>query len=225
MRIDMFTWITAIVLIAFPIRLDLEAVNTLDSGETVNAGDGLGVAFPDILDEAPLYFYSDAESASPIYPPVDSISFFKGEYTYEVRDRESRENLKPLGDKLDYGIFFFRVNAISRHALEVVIDERTGSTVWISRGTVRFQGWPEFLASVNTVERIDKEANPLRMTPAESSEEISYDQPRECLEVLEIRGGWMRVKSSEVCGDQVIEEAWIRWRADDKLLITYNLLS
>lgn len=225
MRIEMLTWITVIILTVFPVQSGDEVVRTGEADKIVNIGDGIGVALPDILDEAPLYFYSDAESANSLYPPVDSISFFRGEHSFEVRDRESRENLKPLGDKMDYGIFFFRVNAISRHAMEIIRDERSGETAWVSRSSVRFEGWAEFLTSVNSVERIDKEANPLRTAPNETSEEIRYDRPRECLEVIEIRGGWMRVRSSPVCGDESIKDAWIRWRTQDALLVTYNLLS
>ncbi len=191
-------------------------------------GDGVGVVFPPVESGYTIYLFNeppDYSTSITTDAPADSIVFEGESYNLAVRHDNNMEAFRPLGYKLDYGIFFFRCKTASRFWYEIILDESSGRSAWVEANDMRFSGWAEFMLTVNSVERVDKAGNPLRVAPDSKSAVIPYSKERECLEVLSIRGEWMRVRSSEVCGEQEIEDAWIQWKSGDSLLISYNLLS
>ncbi|NND72867.1 MAG: hypothetical protein HKN43_14915 [Rhodothermales bacterium] len=191
--------------------------------------DGLGVATPSTSAGSILYLYSRPETFQNLPSdnvPADSLVFLQGQYQVELAAKSAGSQWVPLGRKLDYGIFFLRVSSTSRNWLEIVVDESTGRSLWADAYELEYRDWATFLTTINSVERLDMDSNPLRTGPTLESPEISFDGNRECLEVLSVTDEWMEVRSSEICSDvALVSHAWIRWRDGSNLLITYNLLS
>ncbi len=189
---------------------------------------GLGIVSTNLDPEFVIYLYEAPlfDSSSDLeLQPTDSLVFSRGEYSIEASGIASRPEFRPLASKLDYGILFLRAVTQTRHSIEIVVDEERMTTLWVASDAVNFVPWSSFFLSIHSVERIDKTTNPFHVGPDETTRTLANPSSRECLEVRAVTSQWMRVSSSEVCGDIQVENAWIKWWDDGELLITYNLLS
>ena len=123
---------------------------------------------------------------------------------------------------MDYDLLFLRAMTISKNWIEVVVNRLTGETRWVDAQAVRFVDWPRFLLDVAAVEVPEAGTNPIRIKPLGHAS-ILADAPGIPLPVLGVRGSWLQVATIHVA-DRIPPWGWIRWREDDRLLISYSPL-
>lgn len=183
---------------------------------------GLGFFKPDFFNFSVFYFYGNPNLQKSVqeHTPTDSIVFKRLEYGFDIQ--YAPPWLVPDHLKLDYDMFYFRVQSVGQDFVEVVVNTHTQTTAYVNRYAGETIYWPDFLLNINSVEFIDAEAQPVRIKPLLHAGEVntSYDFMRPLL----IQNDWMFV---ELQNDnfQSVDKGWIQWKKDGKLLITYSLLS
>ncbi|HLG40239.1 MAG TPA: hypothetical protein VI461_11245 [Chitinophagaceae bacterium] len=185
---------------------------------------GMGIAKPHLSDGKLIYFYHLLPIGMQPYQirPVDSIRIIKGVHHFEIS--YAPPWFFPEIMKLDYDILLLRALTISRDWMEVVVNRQTGQTYWIAAADAEYTEWSAFLLNVYDVELTDPETNPLRFKPLNDASIVATTPQRFSLKPLAIHGDWMMVPTLGLA-DRIMPYGWIRWRKDDKLLITYSLLS
>jgi hypothetical protein len=185
---------------------------------------GMGIAKPHLSHGKRVYFYHFLPIGAQPYQirPFDSLLIHKGENHFEII--YAPPWFFPEVMKLDYDLLLFRTITVSKYWMEVVVNKLTGITYWISRDDAEFIDWTNFLLNVYDVELIDPEKNPLRFKPLDHASIVATTPERFSLKPLAINGDWMMVPTLGLA-DRIVPYGWIRWRNNDKLLITYSLLS
>lgn len=185
---------------------------------------GIGIAKPLLNHEQPLYFYSapKANQLPTQLIPIDSITFKKAPGGIEIATAPPW--LVPEKLKLDYQIFHFLVTSQSKNFLEVVGNKTNGQTAWIVQSQVDYQDWPSFLLSVQAIEPINWENNPLRSKPLRHASPLLEYGAQNILQPLKIEDNWIQVNILDQ-NYEALQTGWIRWRSASQLLITYQMLS
>jgi hypothetical protein len=183
---------------------------------------GVGIVRSPLDPAQPLYFYGvpDLDTLPDASSPQDSVTFRAGPHHVSVATAPPW--FVPEAMKLEYGLLHLRARTLTRHWIEVVVNERTGTTRWVDRSAVTFEPWPVFLLGVVTVEVTDPQANPIRSGPDEAAPIRARTSA--LLRPLAVQGDWLQVGPSPLASAQV-PVGWIRWRDEKRLLITYSLLS
>lgn len=184
---------------------------------------GEGFFSPNTTEAETLYLYDIPNSrAGSQERPTDSITFIKQYANHVDGIGYAPQNFAPFHEKLDYGNFIIRVKRLGRDHHEIVINEETGKTAYVSAWQGNFMTWGEFFLNCHSVEFIDKNQKVFDKPMIKSAGRVvspTYFRARY------IMGAWMEV---EILGDDyntVKGKGWIRWKKDGKLLITYNLFS
>jgi hypothetical protein len=185
---------------------------------------GMGMAKPHLSHGKVIYFYHLLPIGSQPYQirPQDSIHIHKRKHSFEII--YAPPWFYPEVMKLDYDLLYLRTITVSKDWLEVVVNRQTGQTTWIARADADFIDWPAFLLNVHSVELMDVEANPLRLKPHDHASIVATTPERFSLTPIAIQGDWLMVSTSGL-SDKILPYGWIRWRKDDRLLISYSLLS
>lgn len=207
---------------------------------------GAGVARPVALDpQHPLYFFlappyerarsgSGSESGSApesgylaSAAPDDSLTLRMGEFSLEIATAPSW--FAPETVKLDYDLLLFRALSVTRDWVEVIVNEsleRPRSfprTAWVTRESLQFIPWAEFLLDVYSVEPRDPATNPLRSGPDASFPEVAASDGRD-FHVIAVQGSWILVEDTDAHETAALR-GWLRWREGDTLVVLYWLLS
>ncbi len=183
---------------------------------------GLGMATPDFFNKNVLYFYNrpNFDKALNEHLPSDSLVFKRAETGIGIS--YAPPWFVPAHLKMDYQVLHLRALSVYNDFVEVVVNESSGQTTFVSRYDIALRYWPEFLLSVNSVEPFDRPGNPVRVKP------LSHASPLKAsyafLKPLRISRHWLYV--------ELLDEAfrpqgrgWIRWQDEGGLLIRYNLFS
>jgi hypothetical protein len=182
---------------------------------------GLGMAAP-IMELGTFHFYAgpDMDQVPGMFAATDSLVFAKGEHFVDITSAPPW--FVPAHLKLDYGLLLLKVITLSRNWMEVEVNSIDGTTRWVDRNELTFVTWPEFISTVNTVEIIDTETNPVRLKPLDHAA-ILAEGANALLVPLAVRGDWLMV-STDGLADRIVPTGWIRWRDGERLLVRYNLL-
>ncbi len=154
--------------------------------------------------------------------PTDSITFIKRHATHVDGIGYAPEGFAPFAEKLDYGVFILKVKRLGRDYHEIVINEDTGETAYVSQWQGDFMTWSEFFLNCHSVEFIDINQKVFDHPMIKSAGRIvdpANFRPRY------IMGDWMEVEILASDYSTVKGKGWIRWKKDGKLLINYNLFS
>lgn len=183
---------------------------------------GVGIVSPHLTPEQPLYFYSvrDYDTMPYQLTPVDSLTFKRGDYHIDIATAPPW--FVPESFKLDYDLLTMRAKTLARQWIEVVVNQQTGETRWVSRQAVDFQPWPDFLLNVVAVEVPNPDINPIRARPFEAASVVA--KTTALLQPLAVQGEWLQVGPS-MLGDEAAPKGWIRWTDGERLLLVYSLLS
>lgn len=200
----------------------------LGAAQPAPVGVGLGIASVSVEDGVRLDLFAEPDAAEPALtldlvedPSLRSIALAE----------EAPAWFRPETFWLDSSLFTFRVVRATDAALEVVVDDESGRTLWLRRQpAVAFKPWAQFLVEdVTGFSRLDPASNPLRASPRSSAPVIAYSGSEkhgwECLAVAEVRGPWARVRLSELCafGETEPVDGWVRWRDENEMLIGYGM--
>ncbi len=184
----------------------------------------IGFFSPQFSEGHTLYLYSEA-SLSVKLPgqekPVDSITLKKLGYNMVID--YAPQWFEPVYDKMDYGIFYIGVKKLGNDYVEIIANETTGKTVFMSRHMGEFVSWAEFLLNMHSVE-FDQEGQKVYDDPKIKSAGRVYDR-NTFFRPKFVAGDWMEVAILDNDYNPTGKTGWIRWRKDGQLLIRHNLLS
>ena len=187
---------------------------------------GLGIASPVHLSaDRPLFFYGSPDGHASTATPLDSLTVREGPHHIELATAPPW--LDPETVKLDYDLLSFRVVALQRHWVEVVVHARDvrwpPRTMWLDRDAIAFRPWAAYLLEIHSIETA--EPAPIYAGPTTDSPPIRSTEPGRPLQVLETRHGWARVALADAPEAEAGPLGWIRWHDDQRLLVTYSILS
>jgi hypothetical protein len=179
-------------------------------------GDGLGFFKVDYQSHPVIKIQEDINSL-----PTDSLVFTKNENgVFEMN--KSPQYVNPHHLKLDFDVLYFKMVAIYQDKVELIADKNDLKTILVDKNKGQIILWPDFLLSVNAIEFKDKNNNYLYIRPEENAEKnnTAYD----ILQVKEVKGQWAKV---ELYDDNYNSkgQAWLRWKKEGKILISYSLFS
>ncbi|PNQ75293.1 hypothetical protein C1T31_03940 [Hanstruepera neustonica] len=184
---------------------------------------GFGMFSPNMFENKALYFYGNLnlEKSLMEHIPTDSITFKKSEYgSFNIATAPPW--LVPDHLKLDYDMLYFKVVSVSEDFLEVIVNTSTLQTAYIDKQSGVFKYWPEFLLSVNSVEFIGQNSQKVHVKPLDGAGFVNTNHS--FMKPLKVKQSWMYVlllnNEFETTG-----KGWIKWKENNQLLITYNLLS
>ena len=183
---------------------------------------GLGMFAPNFYENAMVSFYGDPNLDKGVmeHMPWDSLTFHRTETGVTIS--YAPPWFVPEHMKMDYETLYLRVLTIHGDFIQVVVNKLTGRTAWMSRYDGNLQFWPGFLLSMNSVEQLDPDSNPVKIKPLDHASESTI--PYEFLRPVGIRHSWIEVKLL----DKDFKEkgsGWIKWQEDEELLITWSLFS
>ena len=184
---------------------------------------GLGFFKPDFINAKVLYFYNSPDTDKPVSEniPVDSLGFGINN-TGSIEISYAPPWLKPEHLKLDYEIFYFKIQSLTKDFAEVIVNDMNDNTMFLARNTGNVILWPEFLLQVHSVEFLKDKNQIVRVKPLSNAGEIN--KTFEIMKPILIKEEWMQI---EMFDDnyESIGKGWIQWRNGSELLITYSLLS
>ncbi|MBK6815228.1 MAG: hypothetical protein IPG82_07140 [Saprospiraceae bacterium] len=186
---------------------------------------GMGLAKPGLSDQRKLYFYQQSSpSVSEVrYVVFDSLLISLGSLNYQIDYAPAW--FYPEHLKLDYDIFYLKTKTITRNYLEVIGNKITGQTIWIDSESAEYLEWPGFLLNVYAVSMLDPVHHPIKAKPVDNASVVKIqDLDNLTLQPIAIQGEWMEVLLVDN-DDKPISKGWIRWKKNDRMLISYSLLS
>jgi hypothetical protein len=185
---------------------------------------GLGFFKPDFFKSSTLYFYGDPNFEKPVqdHSPADSLVFKDLQESSNYELIYAPPWLFPEHNKLEYGIFYFRLQSVGRDFAGVTLNSLSLIEGYVDRNAGEIIYWPEFLLKVHSVEFLSNSDQKIRLKPLEIASEVNV--PFDFMSPAEVKEEWMRVQLYDSDYQQV-GTGWIRWKKDDKLLISYSLLS
>lgn len=184
---------------------------------------GLGFFKPDLLGNNALYFYGGLNLDKPVFEqtPEDSLVFKKTE-TSNHDLVYAPPWLLPEHYKLDYDIFYFKLISVGRDFVEVSVNDKTQKISYLDRFAGEILYWPEFLLRVHSIELLSGSEQKIHIKPLDYAGEVNikYD----FLKPVIIQDEWMSV---ELYDENYVRlgNGWIQWKKNNKLLISYSLLS
>jgi hypothetical protein len=192
-------------------------------GLAQNSELGEGFFSPKTEEAETLYLYDIPNSrAGSQEHPIDSITFIKRYANHVDGIGYAPDDFAPFHEKLDYGVFLIRVKRLGRDYHEIIINEETDKTAYVSSWQGNFMSWGEFFLNCHSVEFRDKNQkvfdNPMIKSAGRVVSPTNF-------RVRYVMGDWMEVEILAEDYNTVKGKGWIRWKKDGELLITYNLFS
>jgi len=189
--------------------------------QTNNLGEGF--FSPEISEAETLYFYALSNGKKmPQMQPADSITFLKKHGNYVDKIEYAPKDFSPFIEKLDYGVFILKVKRLGKDYHEVILNEKSGKTGYVSAWQGNLISWGQFLLNCHSVEFIDKNQKVFDHPMIKSAGRLVTPSN---FRVLFIMGDWMEVEILADDYDTIKGKGWIRWKNNEKLLVSYNLFS
>ncbi|MDB5012478.1 MAG: hypothetical protein JWQ25_680 [Daejeonella sp.] len=188
---------------------------------------GVGVLEVNIDALPTLSFFSDTLTAK----PTKRVTIVKNANNeFSLNSKVSNSWLAPEGLWLDYSIFTFRCSRKLGNWCEVYVNNANHAKFWIKLNrNLLYHNWTKYLATQATW--IGKRAEysvSVKAFPTENSKTIKMMEKDDCFVVLQVKGDWMKIQTSEVldCSSSKfpVRSGWIRWRNNNKLLVEYGLI-
>ena len=187
---------------------------------------GIGVIKIDYQKLPILKFFTDNNQLKPIKTIIISKDS-EGEYTFKNKNQVDSW-FSPEQLSMDYDIFVIRVDTSIGRWYKVYVNNEKGNMLWIKADlTKKFIKWPHFLKNETTA--IEKGAFELdiKTEPNENATTIKKIDIKDCFQVLDIKGDWMKIKTNTNldCNEskKTIKSGWIKWKYNNKLAISYGL--
>ncbi|AKP52775.1 hypothetical protein [Cyclobacterium amurskyense] len=186
-------------------------------------GMGQGFFSPNFSENDKLYFYSPSNpnAWNGLGKVIDSLVFFKnqnGQYDIQY----APPYFFPEIVKLDYDWLMIKVLTSGKFMLEVEINKETGQSVLIDKFSGKLIYWPEFILNINSVEILDEFPQKVLIKPLENAS--INTRPYDFLQPIAVRGDWLKVNLTDKDFSS-LDQGWIKWRSDGKLIIRYSLFS
>ena len=188
---------------------------------------GIGVVSVKFDEKTVLSFYSKTSDAK----PKQILEFFNDESIKSINIKNLEKQQKWLAPEvlwIDYNYFVFRCKSQTNDAFEVIVNNETGTTLWLkkSKSTV-FKTWENYMKGMFMIKRVETSiANDIRRKADDNAEENIFTG-EECFQVKSMKGDWIEISTGESCEEDgsILDSGWIKWRDKNKLLIEYFLTS
>ncbi len=190
----------------------------------INLASTMGVGFfrPQFFEHPSLYFYGGVNLEKSVidHSPTDSVVFVRNEHSYSTS--YAPPWLFPEHLKLDYGIMIFKVLAVGHDFVQVEVNRQNHLMSYLNKQQGTYLSWPEFMLGVNSVEFNEYSSKEVFVKPMDHAGriEVNFD----FMQPLLVQDSWMYVR---LVNENLKEKGkgWVRWRKNDRLLISYSLLS
>lgn len=150
-------------------------------------------------------------------------------YTLDLyKELKAKNDFMIIAFKPDYFLFHIRCQKQTPTGFAVVVNEESGLTKFVlNSSTVRLQSWEEYVLNVFSV---DFDPNKIPIYNKVSGTSIKSNPKKESIIVpKEVRGEWMKIiwlDSGEYPSNNTsVKTGWIKWKKDNKILITLYHLS
>jgi hypothetical protein len=187
---------------------------------------GIGIISLNFDDKTTLNFYSAPNDKV----PIKTIEFFNDQSinSWNIKElNKQKEWLKPEVLWLDYSQFVLRCLTVQENWLQVIVNNQTGESLWISKSDITiFRTWENYLQDMFAIARKPDQKQIIRILPDDNSEEIRY-QGQDCFQVKSMKGDWIEIFTADYCDESntdsktKIKSVWIKWRQGNTLLIEY----
>ncbi len=118
--------------------------NKLGFAQDNELGEGFFSPKTDEIEALYLYDIPNSRAGSQ-EKPIDSITFHKRDnWAYGISHAPKEFN--PFNEKLDYGLFIIRVKKLGVDYSEIIINEETGKTAYVSSWQGNFMTWGSFFS-------------------------------------------------------------------------------
>jgi len=187
---------------------------------------GQGVLKIDYTRLPTIHFFADTMQASPARTVIVNKDK-EGEYIFK-NQKQLESWFLPEQLSLDYDIFIIRVDTIIGKWYRVVTNSEKPTFMWTkSSAEKKFIRWEPFLLKETTAIEKGFADIEVRTGPSSNAKLIKTMELKDCFEVLEIRGDWMKIRTNTTleCSEsnRPIKEGWIKWRDKGRLTIGYGL--
>ena len=191
----------------------------------MNSEMSMGFFTPDFYEGGTLYFYGKPTPGKSVTDqvPWDSVVFKVSDmHQYEVT--YAPPFLSPSHLKLDYELLYFELISEGHDYAEISLNNETRQSAYVDKYAGKITYWPAFILSVNTVEIKTEFPQSFKVKPLDHAGEVVVEKNYRLLRPESVQGFWLEVS---LLNDNLKAEgrAWIRWRDEDRLLVTYSLLS
>ena len=187
---------------------------------------GQGVVKVDITQMPQLSFFADTSGEAKMQ--LNILKDSAGEIVLKS-SIQSFDWLLPEQLFLNYDLFVFRVDTIIGKWMRVYTDNDKGEKYWTTKTrALTYFPWPEFFRTkVSSVSKDVLINVAVRTAANEQAPTIKNIEDADCFKVLEVKGDWLHIRSDANCSDskRPVKSGWIRWRKQQRLLISYALLS
>jgi hypothetical protein len=183
---------------------------------------GLGFFSPNYFEYPVLYFYGNPNYSKALQDhfPTDSIVFIQNEHGhFEISCAPPW--LQPEYLKLDYGILYFNLQSLGKEFVEITVNTTPQNTAFVSRFEGNIILWPEFLLQVYSIEMLPENPQTLKVKPLDHAGGVNDEY--EFLQPVSIKNEWIQVELQDK-NLKAITTGWLRWKKDEKLLISYSML-
>ena len=183
---------------------------------------GLGFFSPNFYEYPVLYFYGNPDFSKTLHDNfhMDSILFTQSEPgNYNIS--YAPPWLQPNHIKMDYGILYFRVQSLGKEYIEITVNTSTQKTSYVNRFGGNIILWPEFLLNVYSIEILPENQQTIKIKPQDNAGEVNFDY--DILQPISIKNEWIQVQLQDK-NLNPITTGWLRWKNNEKLLISYSLL-
>ena len=129
---------------------------------------------------------------------------------------------------LEYDIFIIRVDTVIGKWYKVFVNTENATTLWTKVESVKkFVRWSTFLLKETTaIEKGDYNVD-IKTQPSDTAKTIKKFEIKDCFEVLEIRGDWMKVRTNTKLdcsqSNRPMKSGWLKWRDKNRLTISFGL--
>lgn len=129
---------------------------------------------------------------------------------------------------LEYEIFIIRVDTTIGKWYKVVTNTENGATLWTKVEPMKkFVRWSTFLLKETTAIEKGFANLDIKTQPFETAKTIKKIETKDCFEVLEIKGNWMKIRTNTKLdcnmSSKPIKLGWIKWRDRNRLTISFGL--
>lgn len=188
---------------------------------------GCGVIEIDQSRVSNVWFFSDTNNTSPD-KVIKLLRKENGDY-FVKNSSEVFKWFSPEAFLPDYYIFAMRVDTISGRWYRVVTNNERGEMYWTkSEASKKYFPWSTFLVNETTGIDINEDFTlDIKLQPNDSAKTIRKFDKRDCLEAIDCRGDWIKIRTHEMfdCNrhPQPIKSGWIRWKKDGRLTVNFSL--
>lgn len=178
---------------------------------------GIGVVSINFDDKTLIEFYETSD----LTKKLKIVEFFndKSINSWNIKNLENHKDwLVPESMWLDYGQFRFRCKTKMGNCFEIYVSDT--KTMWIqNQNFTEFKNWEEYLQTMFSVERSNKNEQNIYSRPFSKSEII--ESKKDCFKVNEMKGEWIQVETADHCETKRKISGWIKWKTGNDILINY----